>query len=282
MRRVQGALRLGAIVALLVALESPVRAQDADPASDADAVLDTGDAEAVTSAGVVHETERRGSAPDPARVPPADELPEHADAGPPLIHRRRPLTPEEELRDRARRTDVSEPLLPAIFQVHVGLGGALDTSLDAALRAHGFASTPLVVLADVGFLGRVTEWLAIGGRVGGRGRAWGSNHQSPALAGGLDVMAIAHARAYLGRVVDLGVALGLGVGWGGISIQGEPATSFAPRLHGSAELGFRVTPGARVMVRFGWDWFSLYDLDRYGSDLGLGGPSGSVGFEVRR
>ena len=39
---------------------------------------------------------------------------------------------------------------------------------------------------------------------------------------------------------------------------------------------------AVLTARFAWDFYSVFDLDRYGSDLELGGPSLELGFEVRR
>lgn len=245
---------MAAIVVMVVALASPARAQDTSSLV----------AEPSTADGAV------------------DELPDDADSGPPMLHRRRELTPEQLRLERERNFDASEPLMPGVFQLHVGLGGALDSSLDQALISHGYAESPLVVLGDIGFLGRVAEWLHVGARIGGRGRGWRSNDRSPATAGGIDVMAIAHARMYLGRIVDLGAVLGLGLGWAGLSLQGAPATGFAPRVHGGLVLGFRLAPGVRLDGRFAWDWFTLYDLDRYGSDLDLGGPSISLGIEVRR
>ncbi|MDQ3037523.1 MAG: hypothetical protein M3Y87_34330 [Myxococcota bacterium] len=265
----QGALRFGAIVAVIAMLTGPARAQDAP-------------AEAEVETAAEAEVEAEGQAPVPTDVAAAEELPDGADSGPAILVPRRELSPEEARRERERNFDPTEPHMPGVFQLSIGVGAALDSSLDSALTAHRYGDSPLIVLGDVSFLGRVTEWLYVGGRLGGRGRGWGSNDTSPAVAGAIDVMAIAHLRAYLGRIVDIGAVLGLGVGWAGLTIQGAAATGLAPRLHGSAVIAFRLGPGVRITARFGWDWFSLYDLDRYGSDLELGGPSLSLGFEVRR
>lgn len=201
-----------------------------------------------------------------------EELPDGADFGP----------AQSSLPPRPTPADASEPLMPNLFQFHLGAGVALDASIDDVLVAHGFAESPFAFSGDIGFLGRLEEWFYLGARVGGRGRGWSSNDRSPATAGGVDALALAHLRAHLGRIVDLGIALGVGLGWGGISMTSGSSTTFAPRLHGSVLVGFRLAPGIRFMTRIGWDWFSLYDLDRYGSDLDLGGASLSLGFEVRR
>ena len=213
--------------------------------------------------------------------PAPDELPEGADLGPPLAERPPVLTHEELVRYRQRNYDPTEPEHPLALQVHLGIGGALDSSLDQALAAHRYGASPLIFQGDVALLSRVTEWLYLGGRIGGRGRGWLSNEVAPASAGGVDGMAIAHLRVYLGRVVDIGAILGAGIGWGGISLERGGAAAVAPRLHGSALIAFRLGSGVRLCARFAWDWFSLYDMDRYGSDLELGGPSLSLGLEIR-
>jgi hypothetical protein len=291
MRPVKGDIRALVIaVAALAALAAPAHAQEQPAESDApDAAAEEApprsDEDDDATAALASDAEVEGAeghAPDPTRVAAAEELPEGADFGPPMLHRRRDLTPEEARRERERRADASEPLMPGVFQLFLGVGAALDSSLTGALIAHRYADTPVVFQGDATFLGRVTEWLYIGGRLGGRGRGWGSNDAPPAIAGGIDLMAVAHARAYLGRIVDLGAVLGAGIGWAGLTIQGAPSTGFAPRLHGGVVLGFRLAPGVRFAARFAWDWFSLYDLDRYGSDLDIGGPALSVGLEVRR
>lgn len=275
-----GARELGIVaIAAFVGLALPCVARAQEGASAAAPDAPPAEEGGADDAGEAEEAARSTALP---AGPAPDELPEGADSGPPMLSRPRPLTPEEERRARERRYDASEPLMPAAFQLFVGFGAALDSSLDGALAAHRFGSSPLVVSADATFLGRVTEWLQLGGRIGGRARGWGSDVGDPAVAGGIGALAIAHARAYLGRIVDLGAVLGVGIGWAGISIQGAGSTGVAPLLHGAVVLGFRIDRGFRLAARFAWDWFTLYDLDRYGSDLDLGGPSLAIGFEVRR
>lgn len=245
---------LVASLALVIGRVDPARAQG-DP-SDLAEVVDEGPGRGI----------------DPARVPPADEFPEGVGFGPPQSERQRASPPQD---------DATEPALPHVVQIHVGLGVALGSSLDEALVAHRYGDSRVVVAGDITFAGRMTEWLHLGARVGARGRGWASAETEPALAGGVDALALGHARGQLGRVVDIGLQLGIGIGWAGLSVQHGSASGFAPRLHGSGIVGFRFAPGARLMVRFAWDWFSVYDLDRYGSDLDLGGPSAAVGLEVR-
>lgn len=279
MRRVPGAWRIAALVACVGAIAPlPVRAQDGDS----------------PAARPLLEAEQSDSGPDRSRRDPdesaaaaasveaPDELPEGADSGPAILVPRRELTAEEQRRERERSYDASEPLLPTVFQLFVGGGAPLDSSFDVALASHRYGDSPLMLIGDATLMTRIASWLWLGGRVGMRGRGWGRNDGPPAVAGGLDALAVAHVRAHLGPIVDLGVVLGAGLGWGGASIQGAGTWAFAPRLSGYLQAGFRVAQGARIGARVGWDWFSMYDLDRYGSDLELGGPVLAIGFELRR
>jgi hypothetical protein len=192
------------------------------------------------------------------------------------------LPPEEQRRIREQSEDPSEPRLPNVLALFVGIGPALGASLDRALVAHRYGSSSAVVLADVSFLGRVNEWLQLGGRLGARGRGWASQERDLALAGGVDALAMAQARIHFGRSIDLGGSLGIGLGWAGLSLGSGATVALCPRLHGGVTVAFRVARGIRMAARFSWDWFSLYDLDRDGSDLDLGGPALALGLEVRR
>jgi hypothetical protein len=225
------------------------------------------------------------TAPIPARPlaerragdPPADELAD-VSSGAPIGPGRGRHVPIDE---PARGSDASDPQLPAMWQLHIGMGGAVSSSLDGALVAHLYASSALVFAVDVTVGARVLPWLELAGRVGARGRGWGHAYEQAALAGGVDALGLVVMRGYVGRVVDLGVAAGVGIGVGGLSLHSSTVGSAAPRLHGALFVGFRVAPGVRLLGRFSWDWFSLYDIDRLGSDLELGGPMGSLGVEVR-
>jgi hypothetical protein len=287
-------LRLGAFaVAALCCAPALARAQaEAEEEAETDAAPETGGGsrsptergEADDDEFGVVDGETSHAGVDPDTVAAAEELPEDATARPPEEPHDPPayLSAEDQRRWRARHYDATEPSLPAIIQISGGIAAALDSSLDQALVTHRYGSSPAIAIADVTFLGRATEWFHVGGRIGGRGRGWGANDTSPAVAGGLDVLAIAMARAYLGNVVDIGAMVGVGIGWGGLSLQSGGATGFAPRVHGAAMVGFRIDRGVRFQARFAFDWFAIYDIDRYGSDLELGGPSLSLGLEVRR
>ena len=209
--------------------------------------------------------------------PPADELAD-VSSGAPVGPGRGPRVPIDQ---PVRGADASDPQLPAMWQLHIGMGGAVSSSLDGALVAHLYASSALVFAVDVTVGARLLPWLELAGRVGARGRGWGHAYEQAALAGGVDALGLVVMRGYVGRVVDLGVAAGVGIGVGGLSLHSSTVGSAVPRLHGALFVGFRVAPGVRLLGRFSWDWFSLYDIDRLGSDLELGGPMGSLGVEVR-
>lgn len=241
-----------------------------EPAADADETTDVD----VTSAP------RRSAPASPRRgqpTPSSEELPEGASFGAPNAVE---ATAWREQQER-RRIDPTEPGRLVALQLFIGLAAGLDSSLDAALVSHGYGESALIVTGDVAVLARATSWLYLGARIGGRGRGWNSNDVAPAVAGGLDALALAHLRVYAGPFLDLGASLGGGVGWASLTVE-NTATSFAaPRLHGSAVVGFRLAEGVRLCARVGYDWFPVFDLDRFGHDLDLGGPTVALGLEVR-
>ena len=75
--------------------------------------------------------------------------------------------------------------------------------------------------------------------------------------------------------------VGAGAGIAVLTINDHPSAGPAPRLMGALEIGLRLAPGARVLVHGEVNYFPWFDLDRYGSDLELGGGSVSLVLEVR-
>ena len=211
-----------------------------------------------------------------------DEFDQSASSGPAYDA----LLAAREREERAVRDDIAwaetvERGRDSALQLFLGVGAALTSSLDLGLRSHMYGDSAVHFLGDVSVLGRVADWLHIGGRLGGRGRGWGRRGAPPATASGMDLMVVAHARGHVGRVVDLGAAVGVGLGVAGLALEGNTALGLSPRLHGSLLVGFRLATGVRLLARFAWDFFTWFDLDRFGHDLELGGPSLSLGLEVR-
>ncbi len=207
-----------------------------------------------------------------------EELPDEADSGP--SERERVLATS---RPEQPRIDYSDPELPVYFRIGLGGGGVFEqSSLDDALATHGYARSPAFFRADVSIAGRALSWLWFGGRIGATGRGWGRRDGlAAAQATGFDLVAFAHLRFQLGRVFEIGGMVGGGVGLAILTINDHPTVGPAPRLMGGLEIGLRLGYGTRVLLHGEVNYFPLFDLDRYGSDLELGGGSLSLILEVR-
>lgn len=207
-----------------------------------------------------------------------DELPDEASSGP---------SERERLAEAARptrptATDYSDPELPVYFRIMFGVGGAFDASLDDALATHGFARSPILFGTSASIAGRLASWLWLGGRVGAHGRGWARRDGLPAAtATGYDLLGLIHLRAQLGRVFELGGMVGGGLGVAVLVINDTPTVGAWPRMMVGVELGLRVATGMRILLHGELNYFPIFDLDRYGSDLDLSGGTVSLVAEVR-
>jgi hypothetical protein len=227
------------------------------------------------------ETEPSAPRARTSRDPSSDELPDGASSGPSLVERQAAARRGEVI-GRPSGPDPSDPDLPVSMQLMVGGGGAVQvTSLDLALRSHDYGTPAGFFTVDATLAGRVLDWLWIGGRLGGRGRFYTRNDGPGGQAGAFDVMAVVQTRFQLGRLVELGVMVGGGGALVGLLLRGQLAAGVWPRLTAGVHLGLRVARGVRIIARFAWDYCTLFDMDRYGSDIELGGPTGALGIEVR-
>lgn len=207
-----------------------------------------------------------------------DELPDDADSGPNererAIEAARPVRPTP--------IDATDPDLPVYFRLMFGAGGAFSGSLDDALATHGYARSPILFDVSASIAGRATSWLWFGGRFGAHGRGWARRDDLPAAtATGYDLLGFVHLRAQLGRVFELGGMVGGGVGLGVLVLNQTATVGVWPRMMLGGELGFRLTRGMRLLGHVELNYFPLFDLDRYGSDLELSGITGSLALEVR-
>jgi hypothetical protein len=216
-----------------------------------------------------------------ANDPPADEL-ATVSSGPTLAERERAARRGHPYDRPSYAPDASEPDLPVHVTLAAG-GGAtvVGSSLDSALASHDYAVSSGLFLGDVTVLGRIFDWLSIGGRFGGRGRTFVRNDGPGGTAGGVDLQLIVMARAQLGRVIDLGVHVGGGGAVVGLALHDGASNGIAPRLTAGVHVGFRLGRGVRIVLRGAYDFFRWYGADRYGDQLELGGVSGALGLEVR-
>lgn len=222
------------------------------------------------------------SAP-PAAAPdePGGELDPRATSGPPFgsrgaVHQSEPMAMR-----RVGQPDAIDPDLPVALSFFASLGAVMSSSYDDAIRSHAFGQSSPTIAMDGSITYGVTRWLHLGGRLGTRGRGWIRRDGEFAMASGIDLLGIAHARLHLGPVIDLGIVLGGGVGMAALSVHRTTVLGVSPRLHGAVQFGFRLARGFHLFLRGAWDYFPWNDIDRYGSDVDLGGPFVGLGFEVK-
>ncbi len=267
MRRL-GALVLagGMVAASCCALPRLASAQDAASAPDEDVVpADTAIAP-------------RSRTPSD---PPEDELAD-VSSGPTLADRQRAAQRGHPLDRPDYSLDPSDPDLPVSLQLALGGGSTLMGSpFDAVLLSHDFGTSGAIYQGDVTILGRLLDWLHLGGRIGGRARTFARNDGPGGSASVVDLQLILLVRFQLGRVIDLGVHAGAGAGIAGLVLHDDASLGIVPRVTAGVHLGFRVSRGARIFLRASYDFCRWYQMDRFGDELELGGLAGLVGVEVR-
>lgn len=182
---------------------------------------------------------------------------------------------------RAGEPDADDPSLPVALSFCASAGAVMDSSYDHAVQSLAFGPPSPNLSFDGSLTYAVVPWLHLGGRVGVRGRGWLRRDGEYGMATGVDALAIAHLRFHVGSVVELGAALGGGLGLGGVTLRSSTVFGLAPRLHGAVQIGFRLARGFHVFLRGAWDYFPWNDIDAGGRDLDLGGPFVGLGIEVK-
>lgn len=260
-----------AIVLTSCVVLAPAVARAQDASSDETATDETVAAEAP-------------AAPARARLssdPPEDEL-APVSSGPTLAERQRAAMRGRPLDRPDYSADPSDPDLPVTYQLALGGGSTLTgASYDAVLLSHDFAPSAALYLGDVTILGRLLDWLHLGGRIGGRARTFARNDGPGGSASVVDLQLILLVRFQLGRVIDLGVHVGAGAGVAGVVLHDDASLGVVPRITAGVHLGFRISRGLRIFLRGSYDFCRWYQMDRFGDELELGGLAGLVGLEVR-
>jgi hypothetical protein len=116
------------------------------------------------------------------------------------------------------------------------------------------------------------EWLWLGGRAGVRGRTWDHLYLEDASLLGVDLLVVLRARLLLGARIEIGVAVGGGLGWTGIWVNGTMIDQFLPRFDVAAELAIGIGDHFSIGPRFGWVYFQWSGLNEYGHGVAAGGP----------
>jgi hypothetical protein len=272
-----GRLALALALSVVACSAGPVCAQEpaAAPPTDVEDTADEPDVDTAEGPDAAAPPER--SSGDPS----ADELPDDASSGPSLVERQAAARRGEVI-GRPSGPDPNDPDLPVSMLLMLGGGGVIDpSSLDLALRSHDYGTPGGFFAGDVSITGRVLDWLWLGGRFGGRGRFYTRNDGPGGSAGAFDLMAVVQTRFQLGRIVEIGVMAGAGAALVGVLLRNQLSAGVWPRLTAGVHIGMRIAHGVRIVARFSWDYCTIFDIDRYGSDVELGGPAGAIGIEVR-
>lgn len=258
------------LVALVIGTGAAASAQDA------------ADAPAEAASSEVSETSTTPAMPPSTPVDgPGGELDPEARSGPPFGSRAAVQQSEPMAMRRVGLPDAVDPDLPVALSFFASLGVVMPSSYDAAIQSHAYGASSPTLAMDGSITYGVTRWLHLGGRVGARGRGWLRRDGDYAMAAGIDALAIAYGRIHLGPIIDLGIVLGGGIGIASLSVHRSTLVGVTPRLHGALQFGFRLARGFHLFVRGAWDYFPWNDLDRFGSDIDLGGPLVGLGLEVK-
>lgn len=160
-----------------------------------------------------------------------------------------------------------------VWSIALRVGLPPQSSFDRALVSHGYGDVRAVPALVTGFaLPAGVEWLWLGGQLGVRGRTWSHSEREDASMVGVDLLAVARLRFLLGERVELGVAVGGGVGWVGVWVNDVATDRVVGRFDARAELAFRVGRYFAVGPHVGWDYFQLEGINAYGSGADAGGP----------
>lgn len=263
-------LVLGLVALATMHTASSVRAQDA---SDPEPIA----AQSEEAIGLP-------AAPRGATAPPdaaGGELDPSVPSGPAYGSRAAVHQSEPMAMRRVGQPDAVDPDLPVALSFFASLGVVMSSSYDDAIQSHAYGASSPTIAMDGSITYAVTRWLHVGGRLGARGRGWLRRDGDYAMAAGIDALVIAHGRIHLGPIVDLGIVLGGGLGMTSLSVHRSTLVGVAPRLHGGIQFGFRLARGFHIFLRGAWDYFPWNDLDRFGSDIDLGGPVIGLGIEVK-
>ena len=268
-------IALGWALAALLCASSGAAQNTVDSDAARDGIPRTGE----TSREIAHEPGSPRPTADPEA--PGGELDARGAPAPPYGSRAAIGQSEPAAMRRVGQPDAVDPELPTALSFFTSLGAVMPSSYDDAIVTNGFGRSSPSILVDGSITHAIARWLHVGGRVGARGRGWIRRDGEFALASGVDLLALASARVHLGPVIELGLTLGGGVGLAGLSVRQRTLLGVSPRLHGALQFGLRLARGFHLSIRGAWDYFPWNDIDRYGSDLDLGGPSLGIGFEVK-
>ncbi len=250
---------------------APAHAAPAEPSL----VIPTPDAApAPTAARAPAATLVSGASAQPAWSPPTPIVPVFGSG--PVVAPAPPAPPAPP----DRRLDASDVALRATL----GARFAPSDTLDGALSARGYGTSTPALGLDLALTVRAIWWLFLGARVGARWRPLeppnGAAASERVDAAGVDALAVAELRVPLGPV-ELAPDVAVGIAYAEVQQGGFTVARAAPRLALGATASFWIVDPLRIAARLGWDLYRIADVNDFGHDLSLGGPSLELALEWR-
>lgn len=178
------------------------------------------------------------------------------------------------------RLDDADIALSATF----GIGNAPQYTLDSALMSRGY-STNATLGFDVALTFRAVGWLFLGARLGSRWRSIdppsGGTASEEVQVSGTEVLGVAALRIPIGGV-ELTPDVAVGIAYAEVVQSGGSVTRAAPRFSLGLSTSLWLSEPLRLVARVGWDAYPVLGVNRFGHDVGLGGPRLEFGLEWRQ
>lgn len=167
------------------------------------------------------------------------------------------------------------------LQLALALGFPQRESYDAGLGAHGYAISLISLGVDVALLAGLHEGLSLGARLGVRERGWDHYSRAPAIASAIDALGVASYEVRSAVGVNFNAQVAVGVGAAMVAGESAGAPHLGPRAHVSAAISLDPEPAWTLGLRAHYDWYTVTDIDAYGSDLDMGGVGLALFTEFR-
>ncbi|MEQ9074376.1 MAG: hypothetical protein RLP09_11020 [Sandaracinaceae bacterium] len=173
------------------------------------------------------------------------------------------------------------PLPSYSLELRFGVTFPADYSFDQALAALRYDGLRAAATAVVGVQIPVLDWLWLGGRFGGRGRGWAHPDRDAASLVAGELLATVQVRAWLGRVVELGLMVSGGLGWMQVAMRDATSDQAVGRFGVEAILAFKTGEHFAFGPRVGYDFFEWSGMNAYGHGVDVGGFSLGLALEGR-
>jgi|GEM_PF-4722251 len=179
-----------------------------------------------------------------------------------------------------RRLHQSDLALRATFAISL----PPSDSLDDALASRGYSTDHAALGLDLTLTHRAIWLLFVGARVGTHWRALASNAGRSAAddvqISGTDVLAVAELRLPFGAI-ELSPDVAAGISYAETVDSDGSVARAGPRFSAGVSLSFWIVDPLRVVARLAWDLYPVLDVNRFGHDVALGGPTLDIGVEWR-